>query len=187
MNFEILYTNTMQDDISMIDIINKTTQQINTLINNDLFFDSKGTRNVKSNIKKVMYYWVNAESGSKKSQILIECFQSFYNSLFYLLIKKRKYKYLYQGTVYRYLGNFSDSENLEDKIEYNDIFVPWSKNKNVIKCLEYKLHAPYIKLTTKINGNNFGIDLKKFGIQKNEEREVVYPTKRENIIDVQII
>lgn len=187
MNFEILYKNTMQDDKNMIDIIQKTTQQIKALIDHDLFFDSIRTSNVKSNIKRVMSFWINLEIGQKKEKVLNDSFQSFYSNLLKLIIKKRKFKYLYQGTIYRYLGNFPNSDNLLNKVEYNNIYASWSKNKNVIKCLDYKLHAPYIKLTAVICNDNYGIDLEKFGIYKNNEQEVVFSTIKDTIKKIECL
>lgn len=81
MDFKILYTNTQQNDMNMVDIIDKTTQQISTLIDHDLFFDSIRTSNVKSNIKKVMSFWINLEIGQKKEKVLNDSFQSFYSNL----------------------------------------------------------------------------------------------------------
>ncbi len=187
MDFKILYTNTQQNDMNMVDIIDKTTQQISTLIDHDLFFDSIRTSNVKSNIKKVMSFWINLEIGQKKEKVLNDSFQSFYSNLLKLIIKKRKFKYLYQGTIYRYLGNFPNSDNLLNKVEYNNIYASWSKNKNVIKCLDYKLHAPYIKLTAVICNDNYGIDLEKFGIYKNNEQEVVFPTIKDTIKKIECL
>ena len=187
MDFKILYTNTTQDDMNMINIIDETTRQIKTLINHDLFFDSRTARNVKSNIKKVMKFWINVEIGQRKEKVLNDSFQSFYSNLLKLIIKKRKFKYLYQGTVYRYLGNFPYSNNLLDKVEYNDTYVSWSKNENVIKCIECKLCEPYIKLTAVIRNDNYGLDLEKFGIYKNNEQEVVFPTIKDTIKKIECL
>ena len=171
----------------MIDIIDNTTQQIKTLIDHDLFFDSRKAHNVKFNIKNVMRYWINLEIGQKKEKVLNDSFQSFYSNLLKLIIRKRKFKYLYQGTIYRYLGNFPNSDNLLNKVEYNNIYASWSKNKNVIKCLDYKLYAPYIKLTAVIRNDNYGIDLEKFGIYKNNEQEVVFPTIKDTIKKIECL
>ena len=187
MDFKILYTNTQQSDKNMIDIIDNTTQQIKTLIDHDLFFDSIRTSNVKSNIKKVMSFWINLEIGQKKEKVLNDSFQSFYSNLLKLIIKKRKFKYIYQGTIYRYLGNFPNSDNLLNKVEYNNIYASWSKNKNVIKCLDYKLCEPYIKLTAVIRNDNYGLDLEKFGVYKNNEQEVVFPTIKDTIKKIECL
>lgn len=187
MDFKILYTTTIQNNMNMIDIIDNTTQQIKTLIDHDLFFDSRKAHNVKFNIKNVMRYWINLEIGQKKEKVLDDSFQSFYSNLLKLIIKKQKFKYLYQGTIYRYLGNFPNSDNLLDKVEYNNIYASWSKSKNVIKCLDYKLYEPYIKLTAVIRNDNYGIDLEKFGIYKNNEQEVVFPTIKDTIKKIECL
>ena len=108
---------------------------------------------------------------------------------------------MYHGTVYRYLGTH-DSRNSERKEMvkpiYNDIFVSWSKSeKNAY--IESKLYGPVTWMKAEIKEPEFGIDINGFEewckkwqgdsafITRGMEKEVVFPTVKECIVEIRYI
>lgn len=104
---------------------------------------------------------------------------------------------MYRGIVYRYLG-IADSRNYRKKErvepEYNGIFVSWSKSEENSYILS-KLYGPVTWMKAEIKEPYFGIDIQGFElwcekwldespfITRGEEKEVVFPTIAECIIE----
>ena len=163
-------------------------------------------------VGKVLSQWSgNTYVGQRKEDNEMEIFQDFFESLSKLieLLEENKNKLFklekqflfsikYNGIVYRYLGYGSSiNKNRHKKIipEYNNIFVSWSKNsKN--SYLESKLYGIKTKIILEIPDRAFGIDIEgfqefineeldcNFYISRGEEREVVFPTIEEYVIEV---
>ena len=152
---------------------------------------------VMSNIIKVLSFWTGSTYvGNIKSNIEKTCFQKFFNAFYGLLIvmknsKEKQFvdfanKCLYQGIVYRYLGN-SGSQHKSKKIkpQYNDIYVSWSKNPTN-QYIESKLYGIMTIITCNISGSYYGIDLTAFkNISRGEEAEVVFPTIEKTITNIE--
>lgn len=152
--------------------------------------------NLFDDIIDITYFWTgNFYVGYRKEKVIETVFQNFYNSLYELLInfKNTTYshmiqeecdaalKYLYQGKIYRYIG-YGNSQDCEKplKIEYDNIWVSWSKEPNN-SYFETKLYGKCIKLYATIENEKYGIDLESLGSSRNNEREVVFPTIKETI------
>lgn len=102
----------------------------------------------------------------------------------------------YRGVIYRYLGSGNSCNKECVAIEYNDIYVSWSK-KEQNDYIESKLYGPQLWIKAQTAPFDFAIDLEgidKFyqkitgenkGVVRGNEREVVYPTKRECILEVE--
>ncbi len=101
----------------------------------------------------------------------------------------------YQGDIYRYIG--SDSPCLKcEGVEYNEIYVSWSKEKGNSYILS-KLYSPIYLISAKLSDKFYGFDIERFerlysqishkqsNIAKGAEREVVFPTLKEVIVNIQ--
>ena len=95
---------------------------------------------------------------------------------------------LYHGTIYRYLGHCLENEIYDNIVEpeYNDIYVSWSKNPTN-SYIESKLYGTKTLLTCKIENNYYGIDLEAFCVVRGNEAEVVFPTIKETITNIEYI
>lgn len=177
--------------------IDKVTQQINECKYRVISHDEFG--NLKRNITDVLSYWTgNTYVGMKKKVELSQAFQLFFFSLYdwlLLLEESSDKKYssfaneaLYQGKLYRYLGHGDSTEDVYSRVEpqYNDIYVSWSKEEKN-SYIESKLDGTKTILTCELKGNHRGIDLEGFGVSKANEREVVFPTLQNTIIDIKYI
>ncbi len=158
--------------------------------------------NYLEDIKRTLNYWVGyTHIGEKKTESVKNAYQKFFVTLYDLLIagkncKNTKFKRLskaalYQGRVYRYLGHgesCNDEEELNEVVlpEYNDIYVSWSKNRNS-SSVKYKLYGTKVLLICDIKEPYYGIDFEAFGIRKNDEQEVVFPTIQDTIIECILI
>ena len=103
----------------------------------------------------------------------------------YLLLRDLTEKALFQGTVYRYLGyGYPTNESIYPiKPRYNGIYVSWSQ-KRVFGNVLSKLYGTKTLLTCHIDSENYGINLRTFGVSKNEY-EVVFPTIESTIVDIE--
>lgn len=158
----------------------------------------KSFRLLLEEIEYVLKFWTGRTNvGVSKNSKLENAYQEFFSKLLDMLIlfrngKSRFYerfvakKYLYQGTVYRYLGSHYESLTEPLSVRYNDIFVSWNKDKRNSYILS-KLMGKKVLLTCKIDGSNYGIDLDEMGLSVGNEREVVFPTIKETIIDEEVI
>lgn len=180
----------------------KVAQQINTVV--DELKDTnkvscKEGHDLMINIKTVLQNWTgNTYIGHNKERVLKDAFQQFFQSLYSLilhyryvdnkLIKEFADHALYKGTLYRYLGQDSDSYH-ENKTRiapiYNNIWVSWSKNKENL-YIENKLYGTITRLTCNTD-IILGIDLTAFGASLRGEDEVVYPTIEATIDEVEYL
>ena len=100
-----------------------------------------GTASVilEENIGVVISWWTGDMCvGKRKDAVLQRAFQEFFERLykFILVCKNTSYRglqefaqtALYEGTLYRYLGN-GNYENVTIEPEYDHIWASWSKNK----------------------------------------------------------
>lgn len=171
-------------------IINRISRKINKYIeyrkNNR--FNIFRFENIIEQIECVLNDWVGKTSvGIRKELIIEDAFQKFFSSFYNLLIyfkendvtiieKELSQNGLYQGMVYRYLGtNINCEKNDEIVIDYNDIYVSWSKLSK-IEYMEEKLYSNYIILACPIQNAYYGIDLHSLGVGREFEEEVVFPT-----------
>lgn len=150
-------------------------------------------------IKYVLKYWTGQTNvGVEKSSDLKMAYQRFFDEFMKMLLlfksrtdskwyeKAAAKKYLYQGTVYRYLGNHNKSIKNLISVNYDEIFVSWNKDK-VNSYIISKLKGKKLLLTCEIYENNYGIDLEELGVSVGSEREVVFPTIKETIINEEVI
>ena len=89
---------------------------------------------------------------------------------------------LYRCPVYRYLGH----DYITDKVvvpDYDGIYVSWNKEEENAYLLS-KLHGPVTKMTCVIAEPLYGIDLEILECCRGTEREVVFPTIEEYIIEI---
>lgn len=164
-------------------------------------------------IVEVLYEWTGKTYvGIRKNEEFIMVYQTFFIELCKLigvlssnenslmeLEKEFIISVKYKGKIYRYLGH-GDLKNLENYIEpiYDGIYVSWSKEKENT-YLESKLYGKTTRLYGIISEDSYGIDIEKFQefynkyfnenvyIAKAQEREVVYPTIKKAIYNIEYI
>lgn len=155
-----------------------------------------GTASVilEENIGVVISWWTGDMCvGKRKDAVLQRAFQEFFERLykFILVCKNTSYRglqefaqtALYEGTLYRYLGN-SNYENVTIEPEYDHIWASWSKNKRNPYFVS-KLKGVITHVTCHTGKPRYGIDLDDLGWSRAEEAEVVYPMVEENIDNVE--
>lgn len=148
------------------------------------------------NIQYISEKWVrNTYIGIKKNEEIEKAFNRFHNKLIRFLLSLKNEEcfcdiekswannILYQGTLYRYLGNASPLDKKNIEVEYGDIYVSWSK-KETIHYIETKLYPPIKKIKCKVSGKHYGIDLEALGTSTIQEAEVVFPTFKKSIIEI---
>ena len=151
---------------------------------------------VFSDARTICNFWTgNTYIGVNKEDIVKEAFQKFFEALMTLLLDMRQdedndvresaEKLLYRGTVYRYLGHGSPSSDIIHPI-YDGIYVSWSKTKTNT-YIESKLYGTITRLTCEIKSPLYGIDLEALGCSLNQEREVVFPTLKDCVVDIEYI
>lgn len=150
------------------------------------------------NLGEALSWWTgHTYVGVEKDKKLKKSFQYFYESLYDFLLVCQSSNIsvlhnfaehaLYQGTVYRYLGYSSNSRLSKvapKEVEYDGVFVSWSKDA-VIPYVESKLCGTLTRVTCNISGDKYGIDLTVFGVSKGVESEVVFPTLKEYVTNVE--
>ena len=153
------------------------------------------------NIYDAIDFWTGKTYvGKKKDKNLTNAYNQFFSELLSFLLlccENENYlpkelssfarKALYRGRIYRYLGRGEHANNYTPiNVNYDGNFVSWTKNpKN--HYLELKLYGPITYLTCEIREPYYGIDLAAMEVSRGEEDEVVFPTLREAIIDIQIL
>ena len=153
-------------------------------------------KDVFSDVYTICDFWTgHTYVGVNKEDVVKEAFQKFFEALMTLLLNMRQDKdkdvralaesLLYRGTVYRYLGHSSPSSDTVEPI-YDDIYVSWSKTK-INTYIESKLYGPITRLTCEIQSPLYGIDLEVMGCSRGAEKEVVFPTMKDFVIEVEHI
>lgn len=151
------------------------------------------------NVRKVINQWTRHTSvGVKKNPKLQKSFQSFYKHLYEFLLLMNDIEEsgyhdlakasLYQGKLFRYIGSGSSFNRADKRIEpeYNDIYVSWSK-KRKNTYFEQKLYGIITLLTCNVESPNYGIDLTPFGVACDGEDEVVFPTIKDTLEEIEYI
>lgn len=136
--------------------------------------------------------------GERKEKNMENLFQNFFETLMSMLLsikdtnsktfkceKRFANAVLYRGKIYRYLGNDEPSNKII-KPEYNNIYVSWSKERENT-YFESKLYGVMTRLYCDIKEPYFGIDLDKLGISRPGEKEVVFPTLKECVTNIEYI
>ena len=173
-------------------------------------FDREIFEDMIRHIMAVLSKWTGETwVGQKKDKRIESVFQNFFETLVgligYINFFEKKMAdtekefaniIVYNGVLYRYLGSGSSCNKECVAIEYNDIYVSWSKNEQN-DYIESKLYGPLLWIKAQTSPFDYAIDLEgldKFyqkitgenkGVVRGKEREVVYPTKRECILEVE--
>lgn len=199
-------------DVNIL-LIHETTTKINEYIEirKKSVFDKKAFIKLLDNIALVLIEWTGKTYVGEQKRIEVkQAFQQFFVTIKNLitifqdgliklsLLEKRFIKNVtYSGKLYRYIGS-NVPDNRKITVEYNGIFVSWSKNKQST-YLENKLYGTIIRLYCEIPDDKFGIDLegfqkyydfyclKHYYIARGEEREVVFPTIKETIYNLEYL
>lgn len=187
------------DDKTIIDDINLVSKQIDSMREGN-YFKKETNYNLNlldENIIEILKTWTgNTYLGQPKDKKLNKAFSNFYSALLNLLLEMEKEKWnpeirkmLYQGTVYRVLGSGYSKDKYKQIVpQYNSYYVSWSKNKDIPTAyMQSKLYGPLTKIEAEITGDYYGIDLTAFGVSMNDENEVVFPTIKETILDINYI
>lgn len=153
-------------------------------------------KDVFADVHTICDFWTgNTYVGVNKEDVVKKAFQKFFEALMILLLDMRQDKdkdvrelaegLMYRGTVYRYLGNCSPSSDIINPI-CDGIYVSWSKTKTNT-YMESKLYGTITRLTCEIKSPLYGIDLEALGCSLNKEREVVFPTLKDCVVDIEYI
>lgn len=151
---------------------------------------------LQHNIYNVLHNWAGCTYvGYRKEKVIKNAYQAFFEGLYEWLfclkklsdedIQKFASAALYQGTLYRYLGHGSIQDGIVKPV-YDKYYVSWSKEK-YNSYFESKLYGTMTHLTCKVDNLYYGIDLSAFGVEKETEREVVFPTIKDTIVNVEYI
>ena len=149
---------------------------------------------LEENIDVVISWWTGVmRVGKRKDTVLQRTFQEFFEKLYKFILVCRNAPYaglqefaqtaLYEGTLYRYLGN-GGYENITIEPEYDHMWASWSKNKRN-PYFESKLKGVITHVTCHTGKPRYGIDLEDMGWSRAKEAEVVYPMVEENIDNVE--
>ena len=151
------------------------------------------------NLGKTLNQWTgHTYVGKEKEKHLQKAFQTFFVALQSFLMECQKLEnvnfcefaneVLYRGVAYRYLGYGYPDDALDKKIEprYDGIYVSWSKTPENI-YIQSKLYGKKTLIICNIDEPYYGIDLEPFGVVRGDEAEVVFPTIKEAIVDVQYL
>lgn len=160
-------------------------------------FDKSKMTPLCDNIYDVIDYWVRyTYVGQEKTAKLKSAYQQFFNELYHFVIlcsnlpdqdvREFANSALYEGTLYRLLGH-GTTKNRRRSVKpiYDGIWVSWNKKPNN-RYLESKLYGTKTKLIC-CTGDIKGLDLSAFVQCAGNEEEVVYPTLKECIINVEYV
>lgn len=188
-------SNLRGDDMeSMVQIINEATKNIKVYSNLDKS-TSKAFKELKRDVVDICNCWTGKTYvGCPKEDEIKEAYQLFFEELMRLLLKMKgsskrwETKYaksvLYNGNVYRYLGNGSPQmPNRQIKPIFDNIYVSWSKNPRN-PYLESKLYGTVTWISASIAAPFYGIDMEELGCSRGNEREVVFPTIEKCISEI---
>ena len=178
--------------------INEAADNINKYVNFRFLNDYKEEyfKDICCDINDVLMSWVGSTYVGKDKQIsLKKAFQNFFINLMDLLVffkdsdisseteKEIGEQCLFQGKIYRYLGSGYSKLKVGIIPEYNDIYVSWSK-LDKISYIESKLFGVKTLMECVISKPYYGIDLEGFGVSRPFEREVVFPTLKNLITNI---
>ena len=147
-------------------------------------------------LRAVCCFWTGSTYvGSPKAEPIKMAFQAFFEEFMQLLLfmkdsalpfeKRVANAMLYSGTVYRYLGKNYPSDEVVVPY-YDGIYVSWSKQDGNSYLLS-KFYGPVTKITCEIAEPMYGIDLGILECTRGNEREVVFPTYRQCVAEIQYI
>ncbi|MBD5509589.1 MAG: hypothetical protein HDR05_16525 [Lachnospiraceae bacterium] len=154
---------------------------------------------LNNNIITILNNWVDsAYVGKRKEKVLKRAYQAFFEALYEWLfclkripdenIQRFVDEALFQGTLYRYLGYGDCKDNIEEQIEpkYDKYYVSWSK-KEKNSYFESKLYGTITHITCELKNMHYGIDLNAFGVGRENEQEVLFPTIKDTITNIEYI
>lgn len=196
---EIDLRNKCANDETAINDIAAVSNQILTFIKriDDNYYAKDKIQTLNNNINEVLCFWTGRTYlGKKKNPKLDNAFTLFFSNLLKLIIALKNKKItcdlsnaLYQGKIYRVLGHGESDNNLK-KIEpyYSKNYVSWSKDPNIPSLyFKQKLYGQITKIEATVTDDEYAIDLEALKVSKSGEREVVYPTKENAIINISYI
>lgn len=195
--------NKFAKDETVIDDIIAVSNQIFTFTKRigENYYTKEGFKDairiLNHNIYEVLKFWTGSTYlGKKKDPKLANSFTAFFSNLLELIIVFKNKgivcdlsNALYQGKIYRVLGHGESGNNLE-RIEpyYSKNFVSWSKSPDILThYFKQKLHEPITKIEATVIDGEYAIDLEALKVSKPGEREVVYPTKENAILNISYI
>ncbi len=159
----------------------------------------RALHNLFEDIIEIGKFWTsNTYVGQPKDLAVKAVFQSFFEALMDLLLNMKNTgkkseraiaeKLLYRGKVYRYLGNAYPSDDPDDIVKpvFDDIYVSWSKEPQN-GYIRSKLYGPVTLLSCEISTPFYGIDLDELNCSRGNEHEVVFPTTKKCIIEIEYI
>ena len=172
-------------------------------LNTQNYNDIKKLSELISDWETVISCWTGKTYiGAAKDIDLANAYHIFFSAMMekLILFKNSKHirerdvanRFLYQGTVYRYLGYDCDTYHQLSKPQefiqpiFDNIYVAWSQNKENNE-VEKELYGPKTHLTCEIKGTQYGIQLSKAGLSKTNEYEVVFPTIKNCITEIKYI
>lgn len=154
---------------------------------------------LNNNISIILNNWAGSTYvGNRKEKVLKRAYQAFFEALYEWLFCLKKIpdkniqrfvdEALFQGTLYRYLGYGDCKDNIEERIEpiYDKYYVSWSK-KEKNSYFESKLYGTITHITCELKNMYYGIDLNAFGVGREDEQEVIFPTIKDTITNVKYI
>ena len=188
--------NLTEEDIILA--INEVTKEIINYLesrkNNS--FDMKRFGEMYNDFGAITSYWVgNTYVGEIKSNNLKNAFNLLFSSFMRLLLFLKSNKNnsslenklyingLYTGKLYRYLGNGDSQNERTIEVEYDNLYVSWTK-KSRVPYIESKLYGDYIILSAMADDEQQGIDIHALQIGRPFEGEVIFPTYKNKIICV---
>lgn len=147
-------------------------------------------------LRAVCCFWTGSTYvGSPKDEPIKMAFQAFFKEFMQLLLfmkdsglsfeERVANAMLYRGTVYRYLGKNYPSDEVVVPY-YDGIYVSWNKQDGNSYLLS-KFYGPVTKITCKIAEPMYGIDLDILECTRGNEQEVVFPTYKQCVAEIQYL
>ncbi|MCR5227170.1 MAG: hypothetical protein K6E27_08155 [Eubacterium sp.] len=182
--------------------ISEQMKSVLDIFSKEQYADSEDMCVLIQNISSALDKWTGATYvGVRKDEKLESAYSLFYETfhdllfcwldiegIYHIIAKKM----LYSGDLYRYLGHASGTNDYYSRVEpeYNNLWVSWSKDDvRDNGYLGSKLYGSRTLLKCK-TGYMGGIDLTGWdevfetSIVRANESEVVFPTIKDNVIDV---
>lgn len=151
---------------------------------------------LKGDIITICSFWSGKTYvGFPKHPRIKSAFQSFFEDLMRLLLKMKDgdnneerafaTSLLFRGKVYRYLGSDAPNKKIV-KPHYDRIYVSWSKLPENSYLLS-KLYGKITWISCEIEYPFYGIDIDALGCSRGNEQEVVFPTIKECVREINYI